>query len=85
MENALIQYQDRYKISHLILEHAMINPTFYVSKAFKLKVEKCMNNTFGTLTQPFIFLIMTKKNTCVLALIMPHDTRQTKAKNVSEC
>ena len=31
-----------------------INPTFHVNKAFKEKVENCLNNTFGALTQPFI-------------------------------
>ena len=32
----------------------MINPTLHVDKYFKEQVEKCMNNTFGSLTQPFI-------------------------------
>ena len=32
----------------------MINPNLHVNKAFREKVDKSMNNTFGTLTQPFI-------------------------------
>ena len=32
----------------------MINPTLHINKAFKEQVEKYTNNTFGTLTQPFI-------------------------------
>ena len=39
-----------------------------------------MSNTFGTIVQPFNKNVMTKNNPCVLALIMFHDTRHTKAK-----
>ena len=53
----------------------MINPNLNVNKSFKEKVEKCMNNTFSALTQPFIKNTMSKKNTCVLALLMFHKTR----------
>ena len=38
-----------------------------------------MNNMFGTLAQHFIKNVMAKKNTCVLELIMFHDTIQTKS------
>ena len=56
----------------------IINPTLHVNKAFKDQAEKCMNNTFGNVTQPFIENITTKKNTCVLALIIFHDTKHSK-------
>ena len=52
----------------------MINPTLHVNKYFKKQVEKCMNNTFGSLTQPFILKIMTKNNTSVLALLIFYET-----------
>ena len=52
----------------------MINPTLHVNKAFKDQVYKCMNNTFGNVTQTFITNVMTKKNTCVLELIIFHET-----------
>ena len=32
----------------------MVHPTFHANKAFKEQVEKYMNDTFGTSTQPFI-------------------------------
>ena len=32
----------------------MINPGLYVNKTFEEQVEKCMNNKFGEITQPFI-------------------------------
>ena len=32
----------------------MINPKLHINKSLKEQVEKCVNNTFGTLTQPFI-------------------------------
>ena len=32
----------------------MINPTLHVNKAFKYQAEKCINNTFGNVTQTFI-------------------------------
>ena len=32
----------------------MIDPSLRVNKLFKEQVEKCMNTTFGELTQPFI-------------------------------
>ena len=63
----------------------MINPELHVNKDFKEQVKKCMNNTFGTLTQPFIKKITTKNNTCVLELIMFHETRQKRQRNISEC
>ena len=31
----------------------MINPSFCVNKAFRDQIEKCINTTFGSLTQPF--------------------------------
>ena len=72
-----------HEINERINEFAIgyiINPTLNVNKSFKDKVEKCMNNMFGTLTQPFIKNVMTKNNTCVLALIRFHNTRHTKVK-----
>ena len=48
----------------------MINTALHVNKSFKEQVEKCMNNMFGTLTQNFIQNVMTKKNTCVLELLV---------------
>ena len=32
----------------------MINPSLHVNKDFRYQVEKCMNNTFVELKQPFI-------------------------------
>ena len=48
----------------------MINPTLHVNKEFKEQVKKCMNDTFGTITQPFIKNTMKNKNTFVLALVI---------------
>ena len=56
----------------------LINPEFHVNKVFKYRVEKCKNNTFDNITQPFIKNFMTKNNTCVLALITLHETVHTK-------
>ena len=47
-----------------IIEHTigyMINPGFNVNKAFREQVEKCMNTTFGAITQPFIKATLLKK------------------------
>ena len=52
----------------------IINPSLHVNKAFKEQVEKCMNNSFGELTQLFIKTTLLKK-TSVLALIIFHETR----------
>ena len=38
-------------------------------------MEKCINTTFGEITQPFIKATLSKKNTSVLALIMFYETR----------
>ena len=57
----------------------MINPTLHVDKAFKDQVENYMNNTVGNVTQPSIKNVMTKKNTCVLELIIFYDMRYKKA------
>ena len=32
----------------------MVNPKFHANKDLKEKVGKCMNDKFGTITQPFI-------------------------------
>ena len=58
----------------------MINPTLYVNKSFKYQVDKCINITFGNVTQPFIKNSMTNNNTSVLALIIFHEIRHTNAK-----
>ena len=39
----------------------MINPSLHVNKALKEQVEKCMNTTFGELTQTFIKITLFKK------------------------
>ena len=47
-----------------------------------------MNDTFGTLTQPFIINTMKKNNTCVLELVMFCDMRHknsTRAFRVLSC
>ena len=41
----------------------MVNTTLHVNKSFKYQIEKSMNDTFVTITQPFIRNI---KKTCVL-------------------
>ena len=38
----------------------MVNPTLRVNKAFKEQVKKGTNDTFGTITQPFIRNTMKK-------------------------
>ena len=43
----------------------MINPSFHVNKLFKEKVQKCMKNKFGKLTQPLIKNTSSKKYKCV--------------------
>ena len=50
----------------------MINPDLDFNKAFREQVEKCTNNTFGALTQPFIKNKLLKNNTSLLALLMFH-------------
>ena len=57
----------------------LINPTLHINKAFREQVEKCMNNTFVSLTQHFI-LKTHIKNTSVLALLMLHETRERNPK-----
>ena len=39
----------------------MIDPSLYVNKAFKEQVEKCINTTFGELSQNFIKNTLSKK------------------------
>ena len=39
----------------------MVNTKFHLNKSFKEQVEKCMNDTFGTITQPFIKDTMKKR------------------------
>ena len=39
----------------------MINPSLHANKSFKEQVEKCMNNKFGEITQPFIKTILSKQ------------------------
>ena len=53
----------------------MINPNLHVNKAFRYQVEKCMNTTFGALTQPLIKSTLYKNNSSVLALLMFCETR----------
>ena len=43
-------------------------------------MEKCINTTFGEITQPFIKATLSKKNTSVLALIMFYETRADNPK-----
>ena len=38
----------------------MINPTLDIIKSFREKVNKCMKNTFGAITQPHIKTILAK-------------------------
>ena len=42
----------------------MVNPILHVNKSYKGKVEKCMNDTFGTIKQPFIRNTSEKKYLC---------------------
>ena len=42
----------------------MNNPSLHANKSFKAQVEKCINNTFGEITQPFIKTTLAKKQ-CV--------------------
>ena len=59
----------------------MINSTFHVNKFFTEKLEKCMNDTFGTITQTFIKNNMEKNNNRVLELVIFYETRH---KNVTK-
>ena len=42
----------------------MINPNLSVNKAFKEQVTKCMETTFGVMTQQNIIKILFKKQEC---------------------
>ena len=53
----------------------MINLNLNINKAFREQVEKCIKNTFGAITQPFIRDTLSKKKTRVLALSMFYETR----------
>ena len=62
----------------LIIEFAivyMINPGLNINKDFRDRVGKCIYTKLGGITQPFIKVTFSKKNTCLLALIMFYDTR----------
>ena len=61
----------------------MVNPTLHVNKVFQEQVEKCIDDTFDTITQPFIRNTMKKKNTCVLSLVMFNETINKKKQNIS--
>ena len=61
----------------------MVNPALHVNKVFQEKVEKCIDDTFDTITQPFIRNTMKKKNTCVLSLVMFNETINKKKQNIS--
>ena len=58
----------------------MINPKFNINKSFKEKVNKCMNTTFGEITQPHITNTLENNNTIVLALLLFYDTRKNPEK-----
>ena len=53
----------------------MINTCFNVNKAFREQVEKCMNTTFGAITQPFIRAAFFKKKTIMLAILLFYEKR----------
>ena len=54
----------------------IINTNLNINKAFREKVEKCMNTTFGPITQPHIRATLAKKKAIVLALLMFYETRK---------
>ena len=58
----------------------MINPRFNINKAFREQVDKCMNNIFGSITQPFIRYTLAKNDTRVLAILMFYETRKNTKK-----
>ena len=58
----------------------MINPTLNINKVFKEQVTKCMKTTFGEIAQSHISIILAKKNTRVLALLMFYETRKNPKK-----
>ena len=58
----------------------MINPTSSINKAFKDNVTKCMKTIFGSITQPHISKILSKKQTIVLALLMFYEARKKPKK-----
>ena len=54
----------------------IINPNFSMNKVFREQVEKCINTTFGPITQPHIIYTLAKKKTRVLELLMSYETRK---------
>ena len=48
----------------------IINTILNINKAFREQVNKCMKNTFCTITQPHIRTILAKSNIRVLALFI---------------
>ena len=52
----------------------MINLKFNINKAFREQLHKCMNNTFGPITQPYIKATLAKNNRIMLALLMFYET-----------
>ena len=63
----------------------MVNPKFHVKKDFKEQFEKCIDDTFGTITQPFIRKTMKNKNNFILSLVKLYLTRKTMQRSLSEC
>ena len=58
----------------------IINKKLNINKSSEEKVFKCMNNTFGPITQPYIRSTLAKNTTRVLALLMFYETRQNPNK-----
>ena len=65
----------------------MINLKFNINKEFREQFHKCMNNTFGPITQPYIKATLAKNNRRMLALLMFYETinNPKKAFKVSSC
>ena len=59
----------------------MISTKLNINKAFRVKVQKCMNNTFGPSTQSFIKATLAENNTRVLALLLFYKTRDNPKKD----
>ena len=59
-----------------------ITPGLHINEAFRYRVEKCMNTTYGELTQPFIKATLSKNNTSVLSLITFNVTTAENPKKI---
>ena len=63
----------------------MCNPYLYRHKVFTEQVKICLSSTFGSDTVKHINLILKKRNTRVIALIMIYELGSYSTKKCSKC